>query len=96
MANLCTAYAQANFGLRSIQSRRLWMNAQRLYIRLPNLKWEEGPYGDQSLNEESFSVLFHAVKEKRAKALDTRRKLAGAITGIIGTLIGLVAVWKKK
>jgi hypothetical protein len=82
--------------LRAIQSGRLLMEAQNLYIYVPDLKWEHGPYGHMYLDRESESKLYHAVKEQKYKMREYRLKLASAITGIIGALIGLVAVWKKK
>ena len=79
----------------SIQSRRLAAEAENLFIYLPDLIWEQGNYGDRYLDKPSLSRLFHAVKEQKDKIRDYRLRLAGALTGIIGALIGLLAVWKK-
>jgi len=79
----------------SIQSRRLAAEAENLFIYLPDLTWEQGDYGDRYLDKPSLSRLFHAVKEQKIKIRDYRLKFAGAVTGINGGLIGLLAFWKK-
>jgi len=79
----------------SIKSRRLVAAAEGLYLYIPDLQWEQGNYGDRYLDRASLSKLYHAVKEQKDKNREYRLKLAGAITGIIGALIGLIAVWKK-
>lgn len=81
--------------LRSIRSRRLLMEAERLYIHIPDLKWEDGAYGEHYLDAASQSKLYYAVKEQKDKIREYRLKLATPITGIIGALIGLIAIWKK-
>jgi hypothetical protein len=42
------------------------------------------------------SKLYHAVKEQKDKKPGYRLKLAAALTGIIGALIGLFATILKK
>ncbi len=79
----------------SIQSRRLVADAENLYVYIPDLQWEHGNYGDRYLDRTSISKLYHAVKEQKDKNKEYRLKLAGAIIGIIGALIGLIAVLKK-
>ena len=79
----------------AIQSRRLVADAERLYVYISDLQWERGNYGDRYLDRVSISELYHAVKKQKDEIREYRLKLAGAITGIIGALIGLIAVWKK-
>ncbi len=69
--------------------------AEGFYVYIPYLQWERGNYGDRYLDRPSLSTLYHAVKEQKDKVREYRLKLAGAITGIIGALIGLVAIWKR-
>lgn len=79
----------------AIRSRKLMEDADDLYVYIPDLQWESGNYGDRYLDRASASKLYLAVKEQRDKIREYRLKLAGACTGIIGALIGLIAVWKK-
>jgi len=79
----------------AIRSRKLTADADKLYVYIPDLQWEMGNYGDRYLERASASKLYLAVKEQKDKIREYRLKLAGACTGIIGALIGLVAVWKK-
>jgi hypothetical protein len=79
----------------SLKSRRLMAAAETLYLYIPDLLWEQGNYGDRYLDRASLSKPYHAVKEQRDKNREYRLKLAGAVTGIIGAMIGLVAVWKR-
>jgi hypothetical protein len=79
----------------SIRSRRLVAEAENFFIYLPDLICDQGNYGDRYLDKASISRLFHAVKEQKDKNRDYRLKMAGALTGIIDALIGLLAIWKK-
>jgi len=79
----------------AIRSRKLTADANDLYVYIPDLQWETGNYGDRYLDKASASRLYLAVKEQKDKIREYRLKLAGACTGIIGALIGLIAIWKK-
>ena len=85
-------YADA---IASLQSRRLIAQAEDLFVYLPDLNWEQGNYGDRYLDKASLSRLFHAVKEQRDKNRDYRLRMASALTGIIGALIGVLAFLRK-
>lgn len=86
--------------LRSMQSRSLQREAERLYIHIPDLEWERGMFVDRYRSETSKSKLYYAVKEQKDKNREYHLRLAAvvipAIVGIIGALTGLIAVWKKK
>ena len=79
----------------AIRSRKLMADANRLYVYIPDLQWETGNHGDHYLKRVSASKLYLAVRKQKDKIREYRLKLAGACTGIIGALIGLIAVWKK-
>jgi hypothetical protein len=79
----------------SIQSHSLQADAKSLFIYIPDLQWERGNYGDRYLDTASLSKLHHAVKEVKNNIREYRLKLAAALTGVIGVLIGLIAIWKK-
>ena len=81
--------------IQAIHSRRLMAEARDLFIFISDLKWEEGRWGGRFLNEESLSKLHHAVKAQKDSIRDYRIRIAAALTGIIGALIGLFSVWKK-
>jgi len=81
--------------IQTIHSRHLMAKARELFIFIPDLKWKEGQFGGRFLEEESLSRLHHAVKAQADTIRDYRLRLATAATGIIGALIGLLAVWKK-
>jgi len=77
------------------RSRTLLREAERFYIHIPDLQWERGTFVDRYLTEASESKLYYAIKEQKDKNREYRLKLAGALIGIIGALIGLIAIWKK-
>ncbi len=81
--------------IQTIHSRRLMAGARELFIYIPDLKWEEGKWGGRFLDEESLSKLHHAVKAQKDSIRENQIKIATALIGIIGALIGLLAVWKK-
>lgn len=57
--------------LHSIESYRLEMEAQSLYIHVPGLKWEDGRFGHRYLDRESLSKLYYAVKEQKTRRATT-------------------------
>jgi hypothetical protein len=81
--------------IQTIHTRRLMAQARDLFIFVPDLTWDDGRWGGRFLNEESLSKLHLAVKAQKDSIRDFRIRYASAITGIIGALIGLLAVWKK-
>jgi|ERR1035437_33390 hypothetical protein len=82
--------------LRCVRTRRLLMEAETLYIHIPDLRWESGQFSqDRFLDDASESKLYYAVKEQKEKRREYYLKLATAITGMIGALIGLIAIVKK-
>lgn len=81
--------------IQTMQSRRLMAEARDLFIFIPDLKWEDGQWGGRFLKQESLSKLYHAVKAQKESIRDYRIRLVTATTGIIGALIGLLAIWKK-
>lgn len=81
--------------IQAIHSKRLTTEARELFVFVPDLKWEQGQWGERFLEEESLSKLHHAVKAEKDSIRDYRIRFASVLIGIIGALIGLLAVWKK-
>jgi hypothetical protein len=81
--------------IQTIHSKRLLAEARELFLFVPDLKWENGQWGGRFLTEECLSRLHYAVKAQKDIIRDYRIRFATAITGIIGALIGLLAIWKK-
>jgi hypothetical protein len=81
--------------IQTIHSKRLTAEARELFVFVPDLKWEQGQWGGRFLNEESLSKLHYAVKAQKDIIRDYRIRFASVLTGIIGALIGLLAIWKK-
>jgi hypothetical protein len=81
--------------LAALRSRKLVGYAEKLYISVDDLKWEKDQYGNYYLDRASQSKLYRAIVEERRRNWDFRIKVIGALTGLIGTIIGLVAIWKK-
>lgn len=85
--------------LAELRSRQLVRRAQKHYVRLDGLVWDSDQYGNQYLSNATESQLYQAVKEERRKAWEFRLKIIGilttALTGLVGTIIGLVAILKK-
>jgi hypothetical protein len=89
-----------------LYTRTLLEEADALRVPTPNLSdsggqetgfWEQGRHsGEQYLTTKGIAVLRSAIRaERRARWEDRGHMLAWitAITGLIGTLTGLVAVW---
>jgi len=81
--------------LAALRSRKLTEYAEKLYITVDDLKWERDQYANYYLDKPSQSKLYRSIVEERRKIWDFRIKVIGALTGLIGTIIGLVAIWKK-
>ena len=81
--------------IQAIHSKRLMADARELFVFVPDLKWETGQWGSRYLNEESLARLHQAVKTQKDSIRDYRIRFASVLTGIIGALIGLLAIWKK-
>jgi len=81
--------------IQAIHTKRLLTDARELFVFVPDLKWETGQWGNRYLNEESLSRLHQAVKAQKDSIRDYRIRFASALTGIIGALIGLLAILKK-
>jgi len=81
--------------LAEFRSRKLANRAQKLYIPLDGLQWTDDGYGHRYLDAASQSQIYRAIREEGRKNWEFRIKVIGALTGLIGTIIGLVAVWKK-
>lgn len=81
--------------IQAIHSQRLTAEARELFVHVPGLEWETGHWGGRFLKEESLSQLHHAVKAQKDSIRDYRIRIISALTGVIGALIGLLAIWKK-
>jgi uncharacterized protein YciW len=81
--------------IQTIHTKRLLADARQLFIHVADLKWETGRWGSRYLDEESLSKLHQAVKAQKDVSRDYRIRFISALTGIIGALIGLLAIWKK-
>ena|SRR5437867_1707038 len=86
--------------LAEFRSRQLVNEAQKVYIPLDGMEWETDQYANRYLDSQSQSKLSKLVVEETRKTWEFRLKVIGgvigALTGLVGTIIGLVAVWKKK
>jgi hypothetical protein len=80
--------------IQTIHSRRPTADARELFVYIPDLKWVDGQYGGRFLDQESLSRLHYAVKAQKDSVRDSWLKIATALTGIIGALIGLLAFLK--
>jgi hypothetical protein len=84
----------------AFRSRKLVNRAEKLYIDTSNLEWERDQYANHWLCDGAQSKLNRLVVEEERKAWEFRLKViggvVGALTGLAGTLIGLVAIWRKK
>lgn len=81
--------------IQAIHTKRLLADARQLFVHVPDLKWETGKWGSRYLDEESLAKLYQAVKAQKDVSRDYRIRFISALTGIIGALIGLLAIWKR-
>jgi hypothetical protein len=81
-------------------SRRLLREAERFEIPTPQhddkSAWEESPsFAERFLNTETAAKLRAALRKEKNERWELSLKVVGALTGIVGALIGLVAMLKK-
>jgi hypothetical protein len=85
--------------LAEYRTNRLLSRARKLYLVPDELKWVTDGYANCYLDNDSLSKLNKIVVEEGRRAWDFRLKVMGvivsALTGLVGTLIGLIAIWKK-
>jgi hypothetical protein len=81
--------------LAQFRSRRLISQTRKLYVPLENLVWETGDFGHRYLEDESEARIYRALREEKQKLCDFRIKMLVALTGLIGTLIGLVSLFGR-
>lgn len=85
--------------LAQLRSRKLVKQARKLHIPLGPVKWETGNYGHNYLADETETHLYREIREENRKIWEFRIKAIIALTGLLGTLIGVLTVlssfWKK-
>jgi hypothetical protein len=82
--------------LAELQSHKLIRHANKRHIPLDGLIWHLGNYGNRYLDAKVRIRLYNAIREEKRKTWEFRMKLIGALTGLVGTIIGLVAILKRK
>jgi len=86
--------------LSEIRSHRLLARARKIYLAPEGMEWITDGFANRYLSDPSLSKLNKLVVEENRKTWEFRFKIigvaVGALTGLVGTLIGLVAIWKKK
>jgi hypothetical protein len=82
--------------LAELRSNRLAKKASKRGILTEGLEWETGNYANRYLTRASETKLRRAVIEERRKDWEFRLKIIGALTGLVGTLIGLVALLTRR
>ena len=94
--------AQRDFGasehwneLRELRSRKLWKRALKLHLPLADIHWQDDQFANRFLEGESESKLYRAIREDKQKVWDFRLKIIAALTGLIGTAIGLIAILRR-
>jgi hypothetical protein len=81
--------------LDALRSRRLFRKAQKLHIATEDLKWQEDEWGHSSISNASQSKLARSIKEDERATWEFRFKIIASLIGLIGALIGLIAILKK-
>ena len=76
-------------------ARGLIAKARRLYVPLDDLIWETGHFGQRFLTPASEAKLFNALKVARRDNWELWVKIILALSGLVGALTGMLAVWKK-
>jgi hypothetical protein len=86
--------------LAEFRTQQLLERARKLYIVPDGVEWITDGYANRYLDDASLSKLNKLVLEETRETWEFRLKVIGgvigALTGLVGTVIGLVAVWKKK
>lgn len=78
--------------LADLRSQRLEKKASARGVSTEGVEWETGVYGNRYLSQASETKLRRALIEERRRDWEFRLKVIGALTGLVGTLIGLVAL----
>ena len=84
----CAEYWDA---LAELRSERLVKKASKRGILTEGLEWQIGNYGERYLTHTSETKLRRAVIDDVRKDWEFRLKIIGALTGLVGALIGLAA-----
>ncbi len=77
------------------RSRHLENQARKLYLSVDGLEWQIDSYANRYLDSASQSKLHRAIIEERRKIWGFRLKVIGALTGLVGAAIGLLAFLDK-
>lgn len=86
-----------------IISWHLISKANQMFIAIPefsagekNSHWEQSRFtGSWRLNPEARATVYQAVKKERKESWELMALIIGAVTGLIGVIIGLVSVVRK-
>lgn len=63
--------------------------------KLWDIHWQDDQFANRFLEGESESKLYRAIREDKQKVWDFRLKIIAALTGLIGTAIGLIAILRR-
>jgi len=86
-----------------ILTHRLLAKARNFHLSLQDLPvpsnqeshWKEGEFGHNYLSDRSYAALHRAIWQARKEYWDLWLKIIGAVTGLVGASIGLLALLKK-
>lgn len=78
--------------LAELRSQRLERKASKRGVSTEGVEWETGCYGNRYLTRASETKLRRTLIEDGRRDWEFRLKIVGALTGLVGTLIGLVAL----
>jgi len=77
-----------------LESEKLARLALKYYIPLDGLEWGRDQFGNKYLAGDR-SKLYRAIRDEQHGIWEFRLKIIGALTGLIGTAIGLIAILKS-